>query len=253
MEDSCNTDNAYALLNRACWKKTATFRLSREDALRYLGYREHHNPDPGLMQKFERLAQACEQENSVTFTWRIFETIPAEDGLVQSVVRFADTPLALPGKSIAHHLRGALFAACLACTLGFANERELKRVAAQSTTDGVIYDACSSALIEAGADAAQEDIARAVKESGLHVGLRFSPGYGDLPLSVQPAFLEALEATRAIGVSLTSEHLMVPTKSITAICGLYPFEPPKRYTSPCSACALRANCNYLAKGMTCYD
>ena len=49
---------------------------------------------------------------------------------------------------------------------------------------------------------------------------RFSPGYGDLPLSVQPAFLAALDATRRLGITLTSSFLMVPTKSVTAFVGV---------------------------------
>ena len=49
---------------------------------------------------------------------------------------------------------------------------------------------------------------------------RYSPGYGDLPLSVQPDFLAALDAQKTLGITLTETFLMIPSKSVTAIIGI---------------------------------
>ena len=48
---------------------------------------------------------------------------------------------------------------------------------------------------------------------------RFSPGYGDLPLSVQPAFAQELDL-ESLGVAVTDSYLLVPQKSITALVGV---------------------------------
>ena len=45
-----------------------------------------------------------------------------------------------------------------------------------------------------------------------------SPGYGDLPLSLSRTIISELDATKKIGVSITESDLLVPSKSVTAIC-----------------------------------
>ena len=51
--------------------------------------------------------------------------------------------------------------------------------------------------------------------------MRFSPGYGDLPLDVQRPLFAALDVPRKIGVSLTDSLLMAPSKSVSAIIGIH--------------------------------
>ena len=41
-----------------------------------------------------------------------------------------------------------------------------------------------------------------------------------LPLSVQPALLDALDAQNTLGITLTPQLWMVPQKSVTALMGL---------------------------------
>ena len=47
---------------------------------------------------------------------------------------------------------------------------------------------------------------------------RRSPGYGTMPLEMSQEILDILDATNRIGVALTASRLLVPTKSVTAIC-----------------------------------
>ena len=49
---------------------------------------------------------------------------------------------------------------------------------------------------------------------------RFSPGYGDRPLSMQDDLLAAVEAGKRIGLATTQGHMLTPMKSVTAIIGL---------------------------------
>ncbi len=51
---------------------------------------------------------------------------------------------------------------------------------------------------------------------------RFSPGYGDLPLAVQREFMTLLDCAHLIGINLNESLLMSPSKSVTAIIGMYP-------------------------------
>ena len=49
---------------------------------------------------------------------------------------------------------------------------------------------------------------------------RYSPGYGDYPLSEQQRLLTILDAPRTVGVSLTDTLVMAPSKSVSAVIGV---------------------------------
>ena len=49
---------------------------------------------------------------------------------------------------------------------------------------------------------------------------RFSPGYGDLSLDLQTDLIRITEAQKHIGITLSENLIMIPTKSVTAIIGI---------------------------------
>lgn len=100
-------------------------------------------------------------------------------------------------------------------TLGMGVERMLARLSKTSVSAHYIADALSSAYAEALAERAQE-----ILDSHAKTKKRFSPGYGDLPLDIQPKILSALSADKLLGITLTDTLLMKPQKSITAIVGI---------------------------------
>lgn len=101
-----------------------------------------------------------------------------------------------------------------AVTLGVGVDRLLMRLSAVSGARHFITDALASALAEAACDRLDAEL-----KGELTCAPRFSPGYGDLPLELQKPLLNLLQAQR-IGIHLTENLLMVPTKSITAIMGI---------------------------------
>ena len=114
----------------------------------------------------------------------------------------------------------------------------------------VMLDACGSAWVESGCNAAEEELA--ARFPGRYLTDRFSPGYGDLPLSAQPTFLACLDATRSLGITATDTNLLIPTKSVTAVLGLFDHEPPDNPPNPCDDCLIRHNCPFKKKGITCH-
>ena len=160
--------------------------------------------------------------------------------------------LRFDGADIATHLQGAKECALMACTLGAKSEQELLRLNAANPLDALIYDAACSALIERVADATEARVVAEAAERGLHTNWRFSPGYGDLPLSVQPRFLAVLGAYEAIGLSATDTDLLLPTKSITAIVGLFDDAPVRKKPQACASCHLKDFCAIRAAGRVCH-
>ena len=49
---------------------------------------------------------------------------------------------------------------------------------------------------------------------------RFSPGFGDLPLSIQPEVLGVTNARKNLSIPLDDGFLMSPSKSVTAFAGI---------------------------------
>lgn len=189
--------------------------VAEKDALRYLG---HKGQPLG-----EDLAVAF--QNAVTKVSALQATGVAKQFPVSCVnpegVWLAETSLVLPGSHIARHVGTAQAVLLLAVTLGFACERLLRQAACVNAVQGLMADACASSMVENAAEVFSDTLAYEVASQGFTCGKRFSPGYGDFPLSVQPAFLEALGATKTLGIQVTPGDLMVPTKSITAVIPLY--------------------------------
>jgi hypothetical protein len=130
------------------------------------------------------------------------------------------TALVLPGRAISKFIADSSFVVCACITLGVQSEQLLKRESLVGALRGVAFDACTSSLIDCALDSFQASISAQLAPSGLQCTSRFSPGYADLPLDVQPAFIAALNATRELGVTLTPQNLMIPRKSITAVIKL---------------------------------
>ena len=86
--------------------------------------------------------------------------------------------------------------------------------------------------------------------AALHRTDRFSPGYGDLPLDLQPALCAALDAQRRLGLTVTDSLLLNPVKSVTAVIGLSPTPQPARIRG-CGYCNFRENCQFRKEGTTC--
>ena len=115
----------------------------------------------------------------------------------------------------------------------------------------LVFDAAGSALVERAADAAEARVVAAAAERGLFCGTRFSPGYGDFPLATQPILLATLDAQRALGITLSPELLMTPTKSVTAVVGLFGKLQEGTGREACGTCLCRDFCLLRASGRTC--
>ncbi len=103
----------------------------------------------------------------------------------------------------------------MAVTLGMRAERWLHRLSVLSPAKHFAADALASAYAEAAAEYANR--ALAVDHT---LTRRFSPGYGDLPLSIQPQMISATNANKYLHISVNESLLMIPQKSITAIIGI---------------------------------
>lgn len=224
--------------------------LDRSEVLRYLGYRGQAISEE-LSQRIDAQVARSLKLATPSGVWRIVPVsgVVEKDGVPE--VTLEGTSLVLSGHSIARHLRGAVGAALLVVTTGMGVERELRRLALTSPLDQAVFDAAGTELAERTADACEASIVAAARERGLYTNFRFSPGYGDLPLKTQPELLRTLDAQRQLGVTLTESLLMIPTKSVSAVIGLFPEPRDEKRQKSCSGCRCFDFCNIRLAGTTC--
>lgn len=123
-------------------------------------------------------------------------------------------------RSLAACLSGCSEAILFCATVGHGIDRLIAKYSAISPSRAVLLQAMGSERVEALCDAFCADIAAEEAERGCKTKPRFSPGYGDLPLSLQRDIFARLDCPRKIGVTLGGDLFMSPSKSVTAIIGI---------------------------------
>lgn len=156
----------------------------------------------------------------------------AERGLSFSVC-FCELPVSVTGDAVtvgtsrvtshrlATALRGCERAVMFGATLGLSLDRLIARYGKTAPARALMLQAIGTERIEALCDRFCDDLATEAAARGLATRPRFSPGYGDLPLNFQREIFRVLDPKR-IGLSLNQSLLMSPSKSVTALVGLFP-------------------------------
>lgn len=111
-------------------------------------------------------------------------------------------------------------------TIGAAFDAWQRRLSVLSAADAYFSQQIGLAAVEREMDALEAE-ARASLAPGERLLPRRSPGYGKMPLSASREIVERLKATRRIGVSVTDADLLVPSKSVTAVCEIVRPAKPK--------------------------
>jgi len=106
-------------------------------------------------------------------------------------------------------------------TLGAEYDRYQRARAAVSAAEAYAAQTKGLEEIERVMDELEDEI-RATLAPGETLSPRRSPGYGEMPLELSREIIAKLDATKRIGVSLTDSLLLVPSKSVTAICHVTP-------------------------------
>lgn len=211
------------------------------EALRYLGVKE--DPDGAAEREMSEIADRLSQAVQPRYVYRVFPITHAPEGVV-----LQSSGIVLTGRTAGEMLEQCGQAALLLCTLGAGFETLLRSVQARDMAQAVMLDACGSALVEAGCDEAERELA--ARFPALHLTDRFSPGYGDLPLTLQPLICNVLDGARRLGVQVTESLLMNPSKSVTAVIGLSD-RPQAARIRGCEFCAMADTCPLRKGGKTC--
>lgn len=188
---------------------------------RYLGLKgqKWREPDTGMEALLER-AYALALETAA-FKYRLVRcpvrVEPGGEGH-EAMVAFGPLPK-LASRHLARLLEGCAEGYALLATLGMGLDLAIRRLMVTDPALAAALGACGSALIEVSMDRVLRREGERLGAKGEFLTPRFSPGYGDVPLTLQPGLL-ALCGAGALGVRLTQGNLMVPEKSVSAVMGI---------------------------------
>ncbi len=197
-----------------------------------------------LLRELEDIGAQMERTVKPRLTWRVLAHTEA-----------GCEGLALPGEDIRVLLGDAREVIVAACTLGEAAARAIRRAFIKEMALGVKTDACASAMADGEMARFEREMTERYRARGLYLTDRFSPGYGDLPLSVQRDLCALLDTPRTLGVTVNESMLLIPEKSVTAVMGICPV--PQRHRAideegGCQGCAAFESCGFRRQGRTCH-
>ena len=141
-------------------------------------------------------------------------------------VTFHTSDFVITSSQVARMLHDANRAAFFAATIGPKLEERVSSLSNDGeATRAVILDAIGSETADAVADRLHRTVLSILaEEAQCRVTPRFSPGYGDWPLTAQSDLIDLCGGV-SIGISVTPSSLMIPRKSISAIAGWIPSPP----------------------------
>ena len=192
-----------------------------------------HSYPPPPLREAEILRYAGAPRGDATAHSLLQACLPEIESDMTYRVSYASFPLSMQGDTLdlgfatceSQQLRRCLDGCdrflLMAATVGLAVDRQIRRYQLSSPAKALMFSAIGSERVESLCDAWEDEQRRVWATKGRALRPRFSPGYGDFPLALQQPLLQTLQAARYLGIALQESLLMMPTKSVTAIVGLY--------------------------------
>ncbi len=229
----------YNMINKAGIKLI----INRNEILRYLGY------GSGKVDEVtDGIIDDCIDEilkiTKTNFLYNIYEL-----GRENGNIFLKNLILKLEGKDIYNHLQNSYKCVIMAVTLGNEVDSRIRYYSKFNLTKSLIFDACATAAVEALCDIVESGIKKIAVDNGYNTTTRYSPGYGDLSIEIQPRILNLLNAQKHIGLTVTDSCILLPRKSVTAFIGIG--KDLERKALSCKKCKLYDNCLFTKEGDNC--
>lgn len=150
-------------------------------------------------------------------------------------------------KIVLNQVRKSEMLALFLCTAGpEIGEWSKKLISEGETLKGYIIDIAGSEIVESAMDSIQKSLEEEMKQQGLYITNRYSPGYCGWNVSEQQK-LFTFFPDDFCGVKLSATSLMYPIKSLSGIIGIG--KEVEKNSYPCKLCDDK-NCIYRGRRYT---
>lgn len=215
------------------------YKVNEREVWRYAGFSGLPGEED---EELKKLLQEIYKETQQCFSYKVCYrrmSISWSEGL-------PELPIYSGSKDVAKCIKGADEIILFAATIGMEIDRHIAKYGRLHPAKGLLLQAYGAERIETLCDYFCKEMKNQLIASGMTITNRFSPGYGDLPLETQQEVFRLLECSRKIGISLGSNMLMTPSKSVTALFGIKSCEDFKELhdeNHKCSECK-NIECEY---------
>lgn len=217
-------------------------KINTGEALRYMGHKGQ-NIDSSLLNIIKECESRLLSLIHPKYTYKVFDISIEDNG-----VNVLGTNLVLTGNAIKKHLKGCEKAVLMCATLSGDVDKYIRLCEIQDMTKAVILDAMASAAIEQVCDKIEEELGRLYAHK--HFTYRFGLGYGDLPLALEPIFLNIIDAPKKIGVCSSESYILSPRKSVVCVIGISSNIIEKNARN-CLTCNMQGKCQFRRRGEHC--
>lgn len=217
-------------------------KIDKVEALRYMGYKNSEIDEETNKLLNESIKELVEISD-LKYVYRILN-IKKEN----KNINFEDL-INIKSNDLQNLFKNCDKSAVMAATLGFEVEKSIKYYSMTNLSKALVFDACAAACIESLCDVAQAEIKEIAAKENCSITFRYSPGYGDVPISHQGEILSALDAQKLIGLSALESSILVPRKSVTAFIGFDKSNQNNLQEKSCLNCSLFGNCTFSKEGV----
>jgi hypothetical protein len=206
---------------------------------KYMGY-DGPSPEP-IPEMIDDVLSNIEPYCNIRGGYRMFDTITRDKRkhlVTLEAITFNVKPI------VSNLIRKSEKAALFVCTAGPGISKWSKELMHEGDLmKGYVVDVVGSEIVEKAMDIIQENLENDMKELGLGITDRYSPGYCDWHVSEQQKLFSLLPENYC-GIKLSDSSLMYPIKSVSGIIGIGTAAERKGYT--CDFCKIK-DCIYRKK------
>lgn len=180
------------------------------ETARYMGYKHGAEPSEEICELCEDAY--CELCKVITpkYIYKEYDFIRTDDGIIIDGIEFKSAKLL-------SHLKDSTSIILFGATLGVGADTLVRKYSVTDAAMTSIVHCVGASMVENLCDIACEELKNTIKGDHKY---RFSPGYGGLDISSQADFFKLLPITKQMGVTLSENFMMTPTKTVTAFIGV---------------------------------
>ena len=180
------------------------------EAARYMGYKHGAEPNEAICELCEDAYNELCKVITPKYIYKEYEFTRTNDGIIIDGIEFKS-------EKLLNHLKDSTSIILFGATIGVGADTLVRKYSVTDAAMTSIVHCVGASMVENLCDQACEELKNTIKGDHKY---RFSPGYGGLDISSQADFFKLLPMTKQMGVTLSENFLMTPTKTVTAFIGV---------------------------------
>ena len=205
------------IFDKLILKDNISYIINKKDVLSLLGYKRGKTKiSKDFAEKLDEILKLTYENGKGKGSYIIRKIKDIKD----YDISFENTNLKLKSKNLSKLFEDSFAVIFFGITIGSWIEDRIKELNEnKKMNEALIYDAVGSEAVEGAANSINHFFDIEARQNRYSLTKRYSPGYGDLDISVQKQLYEELELEK-IGVKITDTNLLLPQKTITAFIGV---------------------------------